>query len=56
VSKQIPKHKKGHLQNFEKIIAFKFYPPTSPNPSLNIRKKIVIEFSQVGEGNLKSKN
>ncbi len=55
VSKQIPKHKRGHPQNFEKIIAFKFLPPTSLKPSLNIREKNVNEFSQVGEGNLRSK-
>jgi hypothetical protein len=56
VSKQIPKHKRRQPQNFEKIITFKILPPTSPNPSLNIREKIVSEFSQVGEGNLRSKN
>ncbi len=55
-SKQIPKHKRGHCQNFEKIIAFKVWPPTFPKPSLNIREKIVSEFSKVGEGNLRSKN
>jgi hypothetical protein len=56
VSKQIPKHKRGHLQNFEKNIALKALPPTFPKPSLNIKEKNVSEFSQVGEGNLRSKN